>query len=98
MKTKIVFMLISFSFLFLGCETYKIQGTYIGNKGAFLEKITFTSNDKVELTFLGSTTEASYIIEDSKVKINSAGEIQILTITDNNCLDGGKFIGKYCKE
>lgn len=84
--------------LFFGCFGNSLSGTYIGQENAFLEKITFTSKNKVELTFFGSTTEATYSIEGEKVKINNAGENQILTITDDGCLDGGGFIGKYCKE
>ncbi|MEN3322359.1 hypothetical protein VP395_01345 [Mariniflexile soesokkakense] len=82
----------------LGCFENGLSGTYIGQDGAFLEKMTFISNDKVELTFLGATTETTYAKEGKKVKINNAGENQILTITDTGCLDGGGFIGTYCKE
>lgn len=84
--------------LLFGCSGNGLSGTYVGQEGAFLEKMTFTSYDKVELTFLGATTEATYTLEGKKVKINNAGENQILTITENGCLDGGGFIGKYCKE
>ncbi|WOD43704.1 hypothetical protein [Hwangdonia lutea] len=83
--------------LFVGCFNTKLEGTYVGEEGAFLDKINFTSNSTVELTFFGSTTETTYTTEHNKVKINNAGEIQVLTITDNGCLDGGGFIGKYCK-
>ncbi|MBP0904091.1 hypothetical protein ACFSKN_08595 [Mariniflexile gromovii] len=85
-------------FIFFGCFESGLSGTYVGQEGAFFEKLTFVSNDKVELTFLGTTTEATYTKEGKKVKIDNAGENQILTITENGCLDGGGFIGKYCKE
>lgn len=85
-------------FVLYGCFGTGLSGTYIGQEGAFLEKLTFTSNDTVELTFYGSTTEATYTKEGKKVKINNAGENQILTITNMGCLDGGGFIGIYCKE
>lgn len=97
MKTLKNTLLIITALLFVGCSNAKLEGTYVGEKGAFLEKITFTSSSTVELTFFGSTTEATYTTENNKVKINNAGEIQVLTITDNGCLDGGGFIGKYCK-
>lgn len=82
----------------LNCTDNGLHGTYVGQKGSFLEKMTFISNDKVELTFFGSTTEASYTKVDNKVKINNAGENQIFIISDDGCLDGGGFIGTYCKE
>lgn len=87
-----------FSMFLFACSGDSLHGTYMGDEGSFLEKITFTSSDKVELVFMGSTVEGTYEIEDNKVKINNSGEIQILTITDDGCLDGGGFIGKYCKE
>lgn len=83
--------------LFFGCFNESLSGTYIGQEDAFLEKLTFISKNKVELTFLGITSEATYIKEKNRVKINNAGESQILIITENGCLDGGSFIGKYCK-
>ncbi len=86
------------SLLLFGCFGNGLSGTYMGQNGAFLEKMTFISKDKVELTFMGATSEASYIKEGDKVKINNAGENQILTINDDGCLDGGGFIGMYCKE
>ena len=90
-------VLISLLFV-LGCAGGGLSGTYKGDEGAFLEKMTFTSNDKVELVFMGSTVEGTYKVEDNKVKINNSGEVQILTIKADGCLDGGGFIGTYCKE
>ena len=89
---------ISLSLLLFGCTDDGLHGTYVGQKGSFLEKMTFVSSNKVELTFFGSTTEATYTKEDNKVKIDNAGENQIFTISDNGCLEGGGFIGTYCKE
>lgn len=91
-------IILCITLLFFGCFKKGLSGTYVGKENAFFEKMSFTSKDKVELTFFGSTTEASYTIEDGKVKISNTGENQILTITDDGCLDGGGFIGTYCKE
>jgi hypothetical protein len=43
------------------------------------------------------TKEATYEIDEDRVKINNGGEITILKITDDDCLEGGGIIGKYCK-
>lgn len=98
MKNFKAISLLIISFILFGCFENGLSGTYIGEDGAFLEKMTFISNDKVELTFLGATTETTYIKEGKKVKIDNAGDNQIFAITENGCLDGGGFIGKYCKE
>ena len=98
MKTLKPLITIGLLLLLLACEHDGLRGTYVGQKGSFLEKMTFISNNKVELTFFGSTTEATYTKEDNKVKINNAGENQIFTISDDGCLHGGGFIGTYCKE
>lgn len=92
--TIVIFVIVLLS----SCHNTGLSGTYIGEEGAFLEKLTFVSHDKVELTFLGTTTEVTYSKEGNKIKINNAGDNQILYITNNGCLDGGGFIGKYCKD
>lgn len=75
-----------------------LTGTYTGSNNAFFEKLTFKPGNKVEIVFMGTTSEIDYKIDENKVKIINAGQNQILTITDDGCLDGGGFIGKYCKE
>lgn len=81
-----------------GCSENGLKGTYMGNQESFFEKLTFKSSNKVEIVFMGTTSEIDYQMEDSKIKIMNDGQNQILTITDEGCLDGGGFIGKYCKE
>lgn len=85
-------------FLFFSCFNEQLEGTYIGDENAFFNQLTFKSNKKVELIFMGTTSEADYSLENKKVKIINAGQNQILIITDKGCLDGGGFIGTYCKE
>ncbi len=97
MKTLQLITIFGLIALFYGCCD-GLKGTYVGQDGAFIEQMTFTSCDAVELVFMGSTAEGNYTIEGNKVKIVNAGENQILTITDDGCLDGGGFIGKYCKD
>jgi hypothetical protein len=74
-----------------------VSGTYSGKGTGFLEKIEFRDDEKVELTFMGMTKEATYEVDEDRVKINNAGEIMILKITDDDCLEGGGILGKYCK-
>jgi hypothetical protein len=82
----------------LGCTSNTLEGVYIGSDNAFFDQMIFKSNYKVELVFMGATTEADYSLEDNTVKIFTTNETQVLTITKSNCLDGGGFIGQYCKE
>jgi hypothetical protein len=70
-----------------------LDGVYSGENTGFLDKIEFVGGDKVELTFMGMTKEATYVVEDRKVKINQAGEVTVLRIDDAGCLDGGGIIG-----
>jgi hypothetical protein len=74
-----------------------LEGVYSGENTGFLDKIEFVGADKAELTFMGMTKEATYVVEDGKVKINNAGEVTVLRIDDAGCLDGGGILGKYCK-
>ena len=74
-----------------------LDGVYSGENTGFLDKIEFVGGDKAELTFMGMTKEATYVVEEGKVKINQAGEITVLRIDDAGCLDGGGILGKYCK-
>lgn len=71
-----------------------LSGTY-GKKGEV--NFEFHSNGKVELDILGPIQEASYVVEDGKVKISSAQGTMVLRIDDKGCLDGGPMMGKLCK-
>jgi hypothetical protein len=83
-----------------GCGS-SLSGTYTANIDAFIlkekQKMTFTSN-KVEISFMGLTTEATYKVEDGKVKITNGGVTQVFTIDDKGCLEGGVAAVKFCKE
>jgi len=82
----------------VGCGSgSSLDGVYSGENTGFLDKIEFVGGDKAELTFMGMTKEATYVVEDRKVKIKQGDEVTILRIDDAGCLDGGGIIGKYCK-
>lgn len=97
MKKLKLFTILGLLILFYSCDPLEGK-TYVGQDGAYLEKMTFKSNNKVELVRFGSAVEGTYTMDGDQVKIDTEGENQILTITDEGCLDGGGFIGKYCKE
>ena len=73
-----------------------LSGTYGSkNDGAQFE---FKSNGKVELNILGMIQEASYVVEDRKVKIATAQGVQVMNIDAQGCLDGGFMLGKLCRQ
>jgi hypothetical protein len=72
-----------------------LSGVY-GKKGDV--NFEFHSNGKVELDILGPVQEASYVVEDGKVKITGAQGTMVLRIDDKGCLDGGAMMGKLCKQ
>jgi hypothetical protein len=81
--------------LLTGCSN-SLDGTY-GKKGEVTME--FHSNGKVELDVIGPIQEASYVVEDGKVKItNGAAGTLVLKLDDKGCLDGGMMLGKLCKQ
>jgi hypothetical protein len=73
-----------------------LSGTY-GKKGEV--SFEFHSNGKVELDILGPIQEATYVVEDGKVKITNGSQgTMVLRIDDKGCLDGGAMMGKLCKQ
>jgi hypothetical protein len=80
--------------LLLGCGN-NLSGTY-GQKGGV--NFEFHSNGKVELDVIGPVQEATYVVEDGKVKITNGSQgTMVLKIDDKGCLDGGMMMGKLCK-
>ena len=80
--------------LLAGCGR-SLSGTY-GEKGGV--NFEFHSNGKVELDVLGPVQEATYVVEEGKVKISSASQgTLVLKLDDRGCLDGGAMMGKLCK-
>jgi len=81
--------------LLLGCGN-SLSGTY-GQKGGV--SFEFHSNGKVELDVIGPVQEATYVVEDGKVKITNGSQgTMVLKIDDKGCLDGGMMMGKLCKQ
>jgi hypothetical protein len=73
-----------------------LSGTY-GKKGEV--SFEFHSNGKVELDILGPIQEATYVVDDGKVKITNGSQgTMVLRIDDKGCLDGGVMMGKLCKQ
>ena len=73
-----------------------LSGTY-GKKGEV--NFEFHSNGKVELDVIGPIQEATYVVEDGKVKITNGSQgTMVLRIDDKGCLDGGVMMGKLCKQ
>lgn len=82
--------------LLLGACGKSLSGTY-GKKGEV--SFEFHSNGKVELDVIGPIQEATYVVEDGKVKITNGSQgTMVLKIDDNGCLDGGALMGKLCKQ
>ena len=73
-----------------------LSGTYGEKKGVNME---FRSNGKVDLDILGPIQEASYVVEDGKVRITNGNQgTLVLKIDAKGCLDGGVMFGKLCKQ
>ena len=82
------------------CGGGGLSGTYTPKGGnGFFEKMTFTSGDKVEITFMGQVREIGYETDGKTLKIinPNAGETQVFTLDSAGCFDGGGLIGTYCK-
>ncbi|MEO7009005.1 MAG: hypothetical protein ABI156_07665 [Caldimonas sp.] len=73
-----------------------ISGTYGAQKDG--AQFVFKSGGKVELNILGMIQEASYVVEDKKVKIATAQGVQVMNIDAQGCLDGGFMLGKLCRQ
>jgi hypothetical protein len=94
-RTAATLLAASAALLLAACGN-SLSGTY-GKKGEV--NFEFHSNGKVELDILGPIQEASYVVEDGKVKISNAGQgTMVLKIDDKGCLDGGVMMGKLCKQ
>ena len=73
-----------------------LSGTY-GKKGEV--NFEFHSNGKVDLDVLGPIQEASYVVEDGKVKITNGNQgTLVMKIDAKGCLEGGMMFGKLCKQ
>ncbi|MEZ5558193.1 MAG: hypothetical protein R3E86_06550 [Pseudomonadales bacterium] len=82
--------------LLSGCGS-SVEGVYSGKDTGFLDQIELKGDNRAELMFMGTIREGTWEVQDGKVRINNNGDISLLTIDDQGCLDGGNLLGRYCK-
>lgn len=87
---------VALALFIVACDT-GLTGTYTSKGGVINQTMLFKSGGKVEVTTMGMIQEGEYEREGKKVRIKVAGTTTILTIDDQGCLDGGKLVGKFCK-
>lgn len=73
----------------------RISGTYTDPMG--MTSFTFKSGDTVAMTTMGIETELNYTVEDGKVKIGSDKGKMVLTILEDDSLQGPMGI-KFTKK
>jgi hypothetical protein len=78
------------------CGT-RLEGTYAGQGPTFLQALTFDSDGKVNVTFLGMTRQGTYSVDGDQVVVTIGTDASVFTIEDGGCLAGGGFLGTYCK-
>lgn len=81
--------------LIMACTN--IQGTYIGQEGALMDKLIIKKGHKADIIFMGTITKVSYEKTGNKVKFMMPEGPEILVLDPNGCLDGGTWMGRYCK-
>lgn len=96
-------MLVALAALALAGCGEKLSGAYVpkgdGTGKVFsYSKIEFVSGDTVDITALGIVREATYKIDGKRVAVTIDAQPLVLTIDDDGCLDGGSYLGTYCKE
>ncbi len=99
MKTAIATPLMLFTLALAGCGSGGgPSGEYLGREGAFVDKLVFGPGDKVQAVQDGEVNAGTFTVEDGgRVVVNIAGDSNALTPKSDGCLDGGDFIGTYCK-
>lgn len=80
-----------------GCGA-RVSGVYKPQGATFLDGMNFKSDGKVELTFMTMTREGTFGVDGDRVKVTNGGDTQIFTVESKGCLDGGRLLGRYCKE
>lgn len=84
------------SLLLAACGA-KVSGVYAGDDDSFFDSLTFKSGKYVEIDFGGETGELPYEIDGDRIRIASSDGPAVMRI-DGKCLDGGSFVGRYCKK
>lgn len=92
--------------LLAGCgaeDDGTLKGTYKGGDEAFFDSLTFSKDGTVEIVLQGNTTQGSWKTDEGNEVLVTASTLfpnvtgKYFRQTPDKCLDGGKFIGKYCK-
>lgn len=83
--------------LLLAACGHSLSGEYLGERGAFFDKLVFRSGGEVDIGFMGDTGAGSYRIDGKRVLVTVNGRTQVLEIDREGCVDGGSGVGRYCK-
>jgi hypothetical protein len=75
-----------------------VQGEYLGKDGeTFFNSLTFRSDGKVEIVFVGAKHEGTYEVDDGAVTMTAPnGDKTLLRPNAEGCLTNS-LIGTYCK-
>ena len=84
------------SILLVACSQSD-AGVYTAQGFAALDKIELTEDGKALMTADGETIEGTYSSESDKITITIEGESNGFIKDGKGCIDGGDFVGKYCK-
>lgn len=84
--------------LAVACGGGNVSGRYVGVGETFLESMTFVSDEKVEVVFIGQTRADSYVQDGSTITITAPnGQRSAFTLDGNGCLTN-QLLGTYCKD
>jgi len=92
-------ILLVFTIFILSCSNSTMRGEYLAQDFSVINKFTFLSGGKVEISNMMKTSIGKYKLEGNKVTITANGDTIIFTVSnDYNCLDSGGMLGVYCKK
>ncbi len=75
----------------------KLEGDYSGTGNSFFEKLSFRPDGKVRVTFMGMTKVGTFEVDGKEVLFTVGNETNVFTLSEQGCVVGGGFLGKYCK-
>ncbi len=52
---------------------------------------------KSNISMMEQTVRANYKVDGKQVLLIVNGQQEVFNLTDDGCLDGGNFFGKFCK-
>jgi len=83
--------------LVAACGSSSVSGEYVGQPGAWVDKLVFGPGNEVRAIDGGDTAAGIFSIDGKEILLTFGTDQNKLTITDNGCLDGGRDAGMYCK-